>query len=125
MPNHNHPTYGWGWRSKNRRLQRYVTVAMEDEVHGTLAEFSARLAAKAEAVGLVEAEVTTDTKYGSWGEDDRDVFALVGWRDATAEEIAEVKARRAVTLAHIEQRQHEEVDAAERLLRQARPDLFQ
>lgn len=124
MPRNTIHKYGWGWRTKNRRLQKYVTVPMEDLVFGTPQEFFDRVTAYIEEAGLTETAVTMETVSGSYGDSDRSVFAITGWREATAEEKAEAQARYDAAQAHVAQREQANLDEAERLLREARPDLF-
>lgn len=124
MANHLHPKYKWGWRTKNRRLQKYVTINLEDSVYGTPQEFFDRINAAIEQARLTDAEVTMETEYGSYGTDDRQVFAVKGWRDATAEEKAKAEADYDQAQRQIAERQQADLDAAERALREARPDLF-
>lgn len=117
MTKKTHPKYGQGWRTKKKVLQRYVT----EEVgypSGSVEEFCTRLREMAKR--YEEPEVSLEMEYGNYGDRDRDILAVRGWRQATPEEIAEVDDE--LARAAENQVRWEAVQIAR--LRETRPELF-
>jgi hypothetical protein len=118
--------YGNGWRTQNRRVQKHVPLSLDDLVYGSLPEFFAKVTARVAEAGLVDAEVSMEEFSQGWSDmDDRREFCVLGWRDATPDEIAEAETRLAEQQARDAEYKAARVEAAERLLREQRPELFQ
>lgn len=88
----------------------------------SLPEFIERLITLGEP--LVEPQIEMDEEYGRYGDRDRDVLRLSGWREATEAEIEEARAKHAATEEQFAAQRRMIEDQQIAHLRQTRPELF-
>jgi hypothetical protein len=118
-PSYWQKTFGPAWRgNKADKPQIRVSGQLDYYTAGTTGEIVEKIRAAAD--GLEEARWAYEFEYGVYGDSDKTILTVMGWRDATEEEIS----ARETELSVYKQKQDSHLDAAEALLRKNRPELF-
>ena len=111
--------FGADWRGdKDDHPQIRETRELDQYFCGTTDELIASVKTLAE--GLTEAKWQFEIDWSSYGDRDRDVLQVSGWRDATGPEIM----NKELELEGFKVRQKAALDSAEAMLRKSRPELF-
>lgn len=111
--------YGYDWRgNKASRPHKRDTRQLDYYASGTTDEIIEQI--KNLASGLEDARWEYEMEYGPYGESDRSLLSVTGWREATDEEIS----LREAELSYSQSRQDKAIEEAEALLRKTKPELF-
>jgi nicotinamide mononucleotide adenylyltransferase len=117
--------FGWGWRERRLepRGRKWVIqkhVKQHVDVYGTWAEFVNRVSDLISEQDIESPHVDSEVEYGTYGDRDRDVFVIEGWRDATEEEIA--AREKEIEVEEDRRKKYEEQQIES--LKKIRPELF-
>ncbi|MGV8847003.1 MAG: hypothetical protein ACOH1Y_18345 [Propionicimonas sp.] len=112
-----HPSFGSGWRLNGKTVEKKVEVPLE-YVKRDIEAFITQVRTACD--GLGDPSIDMDVEYGTYGDRDKDVLTVTGWREATQAEID--KATGEIHKSDENRAAYEAHMVAE--LKKTRPELF-